>query len=357
MEDATILTDERELEGMSPLVPMTFLARRYRMGFIYCGHTISGAASQKLISNLESIFIFGISGEDQRRIQTLLGCTEAQAQMAQLLKPGQFLALIPSFSPKPVSGRFPYIKPPRKLSEEERQDIIRPFLETVKAIKYIERGLPPAIDSRQSSTTGNDIPNVDSEELKFLVLASTGKRFTITQIYEQLGVSRRRGKQLFDRLERKGCIRGRCFGRAKFPEVLDAGAKIVESRGFKKRETKGGGFEHEVGLELIEALEKKRGNYFGREIDLFGKRPDAKSTDPKTGQSIFYNVGVSNHAREAENLVEIARISVVKQNKLVFVARDAGFANQVRKLLLAKDPSGEVLKQVEIKTIADFVEM
>jgi hypothetical protein len=157
VEDATILTDERELEGMSPLVPMTFLSRRYRMGFIYCGHTISGAASQKLISNLESIFIFGISGEDQHRIQTLLGCTEAQAQMAQLLKPGQFLALIPSFSPKPVSGRFPYIKPPRKLCSKKNKNDKQPI-----SIMFTQPGNP-------------DIELIGILSLRFILACTNGR--------------------------------------------------------------------------------------------------------------------------------------------------------------------------------------
>jgi hypothetical protein len=356
LEDGTMLTDEKELGGMSPLVPMTFMSRRYNIGFIYCGHSISGSVSQKLISNLESICLFGISGEDPRRIQTLLGCSEDQARMVQLLRPGEYIAMIPSFLGRPIYGQFPYIKPPRKLTEEERQNIIRPFLETVKAVKYIDRGLPVIVDSAERSGHDGEIPSVDSEELKFLVLAGTGKRLTKTQLYEQLPVTRRRGKQIFDRLERKGLVRSRSFGRAEFPEVLDTGWKIIESRGFKRREEKGGGFEHEVGLDLIEDGEKKQGNCFKREIDLFGKRLDGKSTNPKTGQSTFYNVGVSDPVREAENLVEIVKIPVVQQNKLVFVARDARFANQVQKILKAKDRSGNLLKQVEIKTIADFVD-
>jgi hypothetical protein len=357
IEDATILADENELGGnTSPLVHMSFISRIYNQGFVFVSHNISASFSKKLLSNLESIAVFGIS-EPPRIIQDLLICSNPQAQKASILKPGEFITLLPSFHPQAIYGQFPYVKPPRKLTESEREDIIGPFLETVKAKKYIDKQLPAVISNPQSSVTPNSIPNVDSEELKFLVLAGTGKRLTVTQIYQQMAVSRRRGKKIFDRLERKALARPKAFGRVIFPEVLNLGTQIIESRGFKKQEEKGGGFDHSVGIDLIEAYERKKVNSFTREFDCFGKRLDGKATNPKTGQSIFYNVGVSDPVREAENLVEIAKMPVVKQNMLVFVARDAGFAVQVRKLLLAKDPSGEILKQVEIKTIADFVEM
>jgi hypothetical protein len=216
--------------------------------------------------------------------------------------------------------------------------------------------LPAAVDAHESPVNGSKLPSVDSEELRFLVQVATGKRLTKTQTYEQLGMTRRRGKQIFDRLERKGLIRSCSFGRTDFPNITELGWRVVESRGFKRRKSKGGGFEHELGLNLIEAAAIRQGNRFGREIDVFGWRLDGRQTDSKTGQSIFYNVGVSDPKREAKNLIKIVQIPVVQQNKLVFVARDAEFAKQVRGILKSKDPSGNLLKRVEIKKIADFVE-
>ena len=355
IEDATIVTDDSELGNTtSPLVQMSFISRVYRQGFIFAGHNISTSFNKKILSTLESIAVFPIL-ESPKVIQNLLICSEPQAQVAPTLKPGQYISLMPSFHPHAVLGRYPFVQPPRKLTEAERQDIVGPFLDAVKAKKYIDKQLPAAINSQQSSTVGNSIPNVDSEELKFLVLAGTGKRLMVTQIYEQIPVNRRRGKKIFDRLIRKALARGRAFGRFIFPEVLDLGNQILESRCFKPRKSGNGGFDHSVGVDLVEAVERKKGKSFTREFDVFGKRLDGKATDPKTGGTTFYNVGVSDWAREADNLVQIAGMPVVKQNKMVFVGRDSKFSDQVRKILKGKDPSGNLLKQIEIKTIADYV--
>lgn len=355
IEDSSILTDESELSGMtSPLVHMSFISRIYNQGFIFVGHNISTSFSKKLLGNLESMVIFGIS-EPTRVIQDLLRCSEQQAKVGQAIRPGELLTVMPAFHARTVYARYPYIAPPRKLTESERQDIVGQFLGTVKAIKYIERGLPAAaVGSRARSAGGAGLPEVNSDELKFLVLAGTGKRLTMTQIYGQLGFSRRRGKQILDSLERKAAIRSKCFGRTSFPEVLEPGKIIIESKGFKCRDPKSGGFDHQLGLDLVEESEK--GNVVRREIDLFGKRLDLESRNRITGELKYYQVGVSDPAREAANLIEIAQINVVKNNKLIFVARDAKFAASVREILKSKDQSGYTLSKVDIKTISDYVD-
>lgn len=356
IEDATVLTDEKELGGAtSPLVQMSFVSRRYNQGFIFVGHNISTSFSKKLLSNLESIAIFGIS-EPARVIQDLLCCSANQAQVAQVLRPGEFLTILPSFHPHAVYGQYPYVTPPRRLDESERQDIVGPFLDKVRAIKYIDRGLPAVTVISVNSSDAMKTYRLDSKELQLLVLAGTGKRLTKTKIYNQLNLSRRDGKKVLDKLEKKAMVRSWTFSRVGIPEVLDLGWKILSEKGFGRRESKSGGsFPHEVGLDLINESEKKKGNVVRFEVDLFKKRLDVESMDKTTGQRIFFNVGVSDYVREANNIVEILKIPVVRNNKFVFVAINAKFAKKVRSILREKDTTRNLLRQVEIKTIADYV--
>lgn len=357
LEDATILTDEKELHGVpSPLIPMSFLSRKYRIGFIVVSHNISTSMSPRLLSNLESIFLFGISDEDPRRIQRLLGCSYEQAQMAQTLGPGSFIALIPSFHEMPVWGQFSEIKPPRKLSEQDRQNIVLQFLKSVKAVKYIDRALPAAGQSSVCRDEIKDVPDLKPEEVKQLILAGTCRKLIKTQLYAATGLNRRSGKNTSDQLEKKGLIVTHSIGRLSFVEVTPLGWIVLKAKGIEKPIPKtNGGFEHELAVELIEACERAAGRSMDFEIDLLGKRLDAASHDRKSGKRTFYNIGVTDPLREAENLEAIAKLPVVKSNELVFVARDKAFAAKVIKALKRQDPSGNLLKQSNIKTIADFV--
>lgn len=88
----------------------------------------------------------------------------------------------------------------------------------------------------------------------------------------------------------------------------------------------------------------------------FGKRLDGRSVDRRTGKKTFFNIGVTDPVREVQNIIEILKIQVVKDNNLVFVTRDAGFAKEVKRLLGAKSIDAELLRNFEIKLIADFVD-
>jgi hypothetical protein len=195
IEDSTILTDEKELGETSPLVQMSFIARMYRQGFIFVGHNISTSFSKKLLSILESIIINSIS-EIPRVIQNIIICSELQAQVAPTLKPGECISLIPSFHPHAVLGEYPFVQPPRKLTEAERQDIVGPFIEKVKAVKFIERALPAiTIVSPNPDIEESKNFRLPPNELQLLIAAGTGKLLTKTQLYNSLKLNRRCGKK------------------------------------------------------------------------------------------------------------------------------------------------------------------
>jgi hypothetical protein len=300
LEDATILADEKSLHGVpSPLIPMSFLARKYRMGFVVVSHNISTSVSPRLLSNLESVFLFGISDEDPRRIQRLLGCSYEQAQMAQTLEPGSFMTLIPSFHGKPVYGLFSEIKPPRKLSEQERQAIVQPFLQSVKAIKYISRGLPAPSASSVSRGEIKGASDLAPEQVKLLALAGTCRRLMKTGLYQVCGLNRRTGKRISDQLENKGLIVKHAIGRLCFVEVTPLAWAVLEAKGIERPKPKtNGGFEHELAVELIEVWEKGDGRSVDFEVDLSGRRLDVVSHDRQSGKRRFYNVGMTDISRE-----------------------------------------------------------
>ena len=87
------------------------------------------------------------------------------------------------------------------------------------------------------------------------------------------------------------------------------------------------------------------------------KRLDGESIDRHTGEKTFFNIGVTDPVREVDSIVEILKLPVIQANKFAFVARDAGFAKEVKKLLKAKGIDVELLKNFEIKLIADFVDI
>jgi hypothetical protein len=108
LDDLTVaIESKREWEtagGTLPLTEEMFMGRGLGAGFIYAAHTFS--ISPKVLENTETMFILGIQGQDPRLIQNVLGTTPEQTEKVRALQPGEFIALVPSFWPKAVYGRF-----------------------------------------------------------------------------------------------------------------------------------------------------------------------------------------------------------------------------------------------------------
>jgi hypothetical protein len=357
IEDGTMIIDEKSLHGEpSPLIPMSFISRKWGIGFIIVSHNIATSVSPLLLANLESVFLFGLSDEDPKRIQKLLGCSYEQAQTAQTFAPGSFAARIPSFHGLPVFGRFPEIKPPRKLTEQERLEIVTPFLRSVKAIKYIDLQLPATGQSSVGRNEIKDVYNLSPIEVKFLIIAGTCWWYTKTKLYDACGLNRRTGKKVSDQLEKKGLIVTHCIGKNSFVEVTELGWTVLNDKGIEKPKSRtNGNFEHELSVKLIEAYENAQGRITTFEINFFNRRLDMGALDKSSGHNRYYNIGVSDPIRETAALADIAKLPVMKNNDLVFVARDLKFAEQVKKAIKKEDTSSQLLTKVTIKTIADFV--
>ena len=84
-----------------------------------------------------------------------------------------------------------------------------------------------------------------------------------------------------------------------------------------------------------------------------GVRADVEWQD-NTGKRTFFNIGVSDPDREAENALRAVQLPAVTGNRFVFVARDSAFAKRFQSALKAKDPQGKLSGRIEVKLIADF---
>jgi hypothetical protein len=85
-----------------------------------------------------------------------------------------------------------------------------------------------------------------------------------------------------------------------------------------------------------------------------GVRADVEWQD-NTGKRTFFNIGVSDPEREAENALRAVQLPAVAGNRFVFVARDSAFAKRFQAALKAKDPQGKISGRIEVKLIADFL--
>ena len=84
-----------------------------------------------------------------------------------------------------------------------------------------------------------------------------------------------------------------------------------------------------------------------------GVRADVEWQD-NTGKRTFFNIGVSDPDREAENALRAVQLPAVAGNRFVFVARDSVFAKKFRAALKAKDTDGTLSGRIEVELIADF---
>jgi len=109
IEDVTSAVEKkRDWEtpgGVSPLAEMTFMCRGLRMSIIYSAHSLS-SISNLVLQNTEALAVLRLQGEDSRVIRNVLGTTPEQTDRIRVLEPGEIVALIPSFWPKPVYGTF-----------------------------------------------------------------------------------------------------------------------------------------------------------------------------------------------------------------------------------------------------------
>jgi hypothetical protein len=343
-----------------------FMGQRYDMAVIYVTHTLSGT-SPIVRQNAQTILVTNASGENPRLVCDTLAVTPEQAEKIKTLRRGEFVILNPDLWDECVYATFEKPQIPGKLQEPERRRIVESFLRKVKVCVPVP--LEAFRPATMVGTGGEDIFSVvhkplSSLEMQMLVCIATGTVQHICKVYQTMGISRAQGRRIAKSLELMGAIilysvsAPRRGGQLSLPLATDYGWQILGKSGFSKPnpKTKGGPL-HEATARRIEACEKAQSRKVIFEPDIGGRRPDVGSFDTRTGARTFFNIGLTDPTREARGIEAILRLPAMQTSKFVFVARDMKFAREVAKLLKDTDPSVKLLNSVEIKTIADFVEV
>lgn len=370
LEDITAETHRhRDWEtpgGVGPLAESMFMGQKLGMGVACVSHTLSGL-SPIIRQNIRIWLVFGLPGEEPQLICNTLRATPEEADRIKGLMPGEMVLYNPAIIERPVYAKFEQLKLPGQLEELSRRQMVEDFLEEVKAsapvdLDAFKLSIPVKTETKDRHCSIEQ--KLSALDIEMLMRSSTGVRKPVCKIYNEMGLSRAQGRRITKRLESIGTIiphnlpTGKPGGRLCFYETTEYGWEILTKRGINKPKSKTNGtFVHELAVNLIEAWERKRSRAFRCEVNVGGKRLDCESTDKTTGAKTIWNIGVSDPVREAESIEAILKLPVVQTSNFVFVARNTRFAKEVSKLLTDKDPSGELLSRVEIKTIADFVEV
>jgi len=352
--------------GLAPLAECMFMGQRYGMGVIYVTHTLSGT-SPIIRQNAQTIIVTNLSGENPRLVCDALAVTPEQAERIKTLRPGEFAILNPVLWGKCVYATFDKPQIPGKLQEAERRQAVKRFLAKVKACAPAPMDAfrpTPSTPTAETNSAHCVEQKLNSTDIQMLVHIVTGIPHSMCKIYRIMGLSRTQGRRIVTRLESIGAIilhaiaTGKRGGRLLFPETTDFGWQILAGKGIRRPAAKTNGtFVHELAARLIEARERERSRAVTFEVDVGGKRADGLSTDRATGTKSIWQIGTSSPDREADSIEAIVRLPLMQTSDLVCVARDAKFAKELTKLLKKKDPSGGLLNSVEIKTIADFVDL
>ena len=92
------------------------------------------------------------------------------------------------------------------------------------------------------------------------------------------------------------------------------------------------------------------------EVDLRGTRVDVEWRD-KSGRLTFLNIGVSDPQREAGAALKAMALPVVSTNTFALVARDSAFARTFEQAMKARDAQGALRAQVQVRLIADHLDL
>jgi hypothetical protein len=352
--------------GVGPLAQCMFMGQKLGMGVACVSHTLSGL-SPIIRQNIRIWLVFGLPGEEPRLICNTLRATTEEADRIKGLMPGEMVLYNPAIIQHPVYAKFEQLQVPGQLEESQRRHMVENFLKKTQtsppSTLSVFKSIPPTkADTKDKQPLLKLKEMLSSPQNEMLVRIATGATEPMCGIYQQMGVSRAQGRRIVKPLISMGLIiihslpTGRRGGRLSLPEITDCGWQILVEKGISRPRPKTkGGFMHELAARLIEACEKGQSRTVRFEIDVGGRRLDVESIDNNTGNRTLFNIGITDPKREADNIEAILKLPVIQTSKLIFVAHNKKFAHEVQKILTSKDTTGSLLKQVEMKTIADFV--
>jgi hypothetical protein len=368
IDDATLgVQQQKDWEtpgGVSPIAECMFMGQKYGIGVVVVSHTAS-TLSPIIRQNIGAWLVTGLPGEDPRLICNLLGTSPEQAEeLRTSLQRGQFVCLNSALWPRPVRAVFARPVIPGVCDELMRKALVERFFAavTVKPPAPLDvfRPKPAARATDQNPDASHK--ELPAEQIEMLVIIASGLPKTAGKVYEAMGLNRAQCRRIATALEAVGAVAahrfstGRIGGQVCFFEVLDRGWTILQARGISKpAPLTNGGFEHELAAQLLkaEAIRNDFGIQF--EVDLGGLRVDGVMTNKKTGGRICCQIGTSKEAHEVDSIEKFFTLPASQNAKFVLIARDVPFAKEVKKIFKARQIADAIVKQVNMRVMADLV--
>lgn len=371
LEDYTLgAQKQRDWEtpgGVAPTAECMFMGQKYDLGVICVTHTLSGTSSI-IRDNVETVILCSLPGENPRLICNTLGLNLEAAESVKTIRPGGFVILNPFLWDKCVYATFEKVNIPGELAEVIRRETVANFLKKIKAIASASLSVFSP-DLHEEATNQKNIldshqTKLPSEHIKVLVFIATGIPRPATKLCRQMNLSRTQYRRITKRLESIGAIAahrfstGRVGGQLCFYEITRYGWETLSAVGISKPKSRtNGGFEHELAAKLIEGKGSEKGFAVKFEVDIDGVRIDVVWIDRKNGQRIFINIAITNYTYEADAILRMSQLPILKDRPVLIVARDSVFAHKLKEALKAKSTQDNILNQIEIKLLADFVDM
>jgi len=366
-EDITLaVQQQRDFEtpgGVSPIAECMFMGQKYGLGVITVCHSLSGLG-QLIVRNTEAWIVTRFQGEDPRVICNVLGLTPEQVERMRILRPGEFVIFNPVLWPKPVYATFPPPLIPGVCDEPMRGAVAERFLAAVTTTPPVPLDVfcpqpVPRTAGQEKTAAGKELPQ---EQIEMLVIIASGLPKTAGKVYEAMRLNRAQCCKIAKALEAVGAVAahrfstGRIGGQICFFEVLEYGWTILQTRGISRpAPLTNGRFEHELAAQLLkaDAIRNDLGIQF--EVDLGGLRVDGMMTNKKTGQRICCQIGVSKVDHEVDSIEKFFTLPASQNTKFVLIGRDTAFIRELKSLFKVRKTADAIVKQVNIRVIADLV--
>jgi len=356
--------------GIAPLSECMFMGQRYKMAVVPVFHTLSGA-SPVLRRNILSWIVTALPGEDPHLVCNVLSTDIRQAEKLRTLRPGEFVCSNPVLWPKPVYVTFSKPSIPGICTESMRRYTVEKFLKNVKTAPPAPLstfkpavGTQPDVSNKtqDSLRTKPQLPLLPSRGLEFMTQVITSKPTTVTRIDKRLCLNAMQGRRVRKALEDTGLIRihafstGRVGGRISLVEITDIGWELLSKKGFSRPKVKvGGSWEHQTAAQLVEADGIRSGYKVSFEIPMGSIQADVQWLDTKTGRRTVFFIGISRPRHEVDSIERFFKLPMAADVQVVLVARDTSFAKAVKSDLKSREHGDDMLRRIEIKLVADFV--
>ena len=349
--------------GISPIAECLFMGQRLGIGAAIVSHNLSGL-SPVIRQNIETWIVTRQSGEDPRLVCNLLSTTVEQAEKLRTLRPGEFVCMNPALWHKPVYATFSDPLVPGICDEAARRAGMDKFHSkvTTRPPAPLET-FGPKVPAKTEGTGANPSqPELPSAQIEMLVIIATGPPKPATKVYALTGQTRAQCRRITKALESITAVSphrfstGRIGGQLCFFEITGYGWQVLQKKGISRPEPlTNGGFEHELAAQLLRAEAQRNSLAIDFEVDMGGLRLDAVMIDKQTGRRYYFNIGISRPEHEVDSIERFFTMPAAHSAGLTLVARDSSFAKKVRNTLKKRRLNDSIVKNVEIKLIADFV--